>query len=296
MNVGDVLIESFDDVAPLRQPVLVLALRGWFDAAEAATGALNHLLSTRHGVIAASIDPDPFFDFTQERPVVTFDDAELRRVIWPANEFHIVRNSDSPHDIVVLNGVEPHLRFETFAACVLAVYQRLGCTLAVTVGAAHEAVPHTRLPTVIGSSSSPALANALGLSRPRYQGVTGVAGVLQHTFDAADIPAVSLRVGVPHYLSNAQHPQSSIALLSHLGHVLSMPIDVASLSEDVERWRYLHDEAVADDDQARHYVAMLETSYDQAAEQSVPSADDLAAELERFLRDRPDEGNESESR
>lgn len=285
MRVDDVLATSFDGLAPLHAPILVLALRGWFDLAEVATDAIDTLAQGRVAPVVATLDPDPFFDFTQERPEVYLDDDDERRIRWPSNEFRIARFPGHAHDLVLLAGVEPHLRYATFADAVIAVAQRLGCEVVVTVGAAAEAVPHTRLPLVVGSTTNPALARALGLGRPQYQGVTGLVGVLQERLDRADIPAVSLRVGVPHYLGNAKHPQSSAALLRHLGHVLGVPAAHDLLADDIDRWRSLHDEAVSEDSQARHYVAMLEHEYDRRTEASLPSADALAEEFERFLRD-----------
>ena len=183
MRVDEVLSTAFEEVAPLRSPVLVLALKGWFDAADAATYALRHLLVDRVAPIVASIDPDPFFDFTQERPEVFLDDLDHRQVRWPTNEFKVLRDPTGARDLVVLSGVEPHLRFITFANCVIEVATKLGCELVVTVGAAAEQVPHTRVPQVVGSSTNDGLIRALGLSRPRYQGVTGLVGVLQERLD-----------------------------------------------------------------------------------------------------------------
>ncbi|MFN8020648.1 MAG: PAC2 family protein [Acidimicrobiales bacterium] len=294
MQVGDVLTTAFDEAlagGALHSPIMVVALRGWFDVAEVATGALDEVMSDRVAPVVASIDPDPFFDFTQERPEVYLDDADERQLRWPTNEFRLVRNPGRAHDLVLLAGVEPHLRYATFADCIITVARRLQCGVVVTVGAAAEAVPHTRPPMVVGSSTNDGLVRALGLSRPTYQGITGLVGVLQERLDRAGIPAVSLRVGVPHYLGNARHPKSSMALLQHLEHVLDVPTGHGRLADDVARWRMLHDEAVQDDRQAALYLTMLEAEYDRRAEASLPTADDLAAVFERFLRDqdRPDD-------
>lgn len=289
MHIDDVLAAGFDDLGPLHAPILVVALRGWFDVGEVATDAIHALSTDMEAPVVASIDPDPFFDFTQERPEVFLDDDDERQVRWPTNEFRVARYPTHSHDLVVLAGVEPHLRYATFADCIITVARRLGCEMVVTVGAAAEAVPHTRVPLVVGSSTNDGLVRALGLSRPQYQGITGLVGVLQERLDRAAIPAVSLRVGVPHYLGNAKHPRSSAALLGHLGHVLGVPASSAGFDEDIERWRSLHDEAVAEDPQARAYVTMLEREYDRRAEASLPSADALAEELERFLRDQRDD-------
>ncbi|MEO8266903.1 MAG: PAC2 family protein [Ilumatobacteraceae bacterium] len=289
MNVSDVLSTHFEGVAPLNRPIMVLALRGWFDIAEVATTAINELLVDRVAPIVASIDPDPFFDFTQERPLVELDEDEVRHIHWPDNEFRFARFAGAPHDLVVLAGVEPHLRYVTFAESVLEVATASKCEVVVTVGAVADTIPHTRPPLVVGSTTNPDLLTALGLSPPRYQGITGLVGVLQERLDRAGMPAVSLRVGVPHYLGNAQHPQSSIALLQHLHHVLGVPVHTARLAAEAARHRVMHDEAVADDDQASAYVAMLEREYDHNAEEAIPSGDDLAADFERFLRDQRDD-------
>lgn len=285
----NVLTTAFEELKPLNRPIMVLALRGLFDIAEVATDAVETLAADRAAPIVASIDPDPFYDFTQERPQVEFDNAELRQIIWPENEFCIARFPGKAHDLVLLAGVEPHLRYATFANAIIEVARQLECEVVVTVGAAPEAIPHSRPAQVVGSSTNTRLARALGLSPPRYQGVTGLVGVLQERLDHAGIPAVSLRVGVPHYLGNAKHPQSSAALLRHLEHVLGVPTGHAALAEDGMRWRSLHDEAVAEDEQAAAYVAMLEAEYDRRIEAAMPTADDLAADFEKFLREQRDD-------
>lgn len=280
-----VLTTTFEEVVPLHRPILVLALRGLFDIAEVATDAAETLMSARVAPIIAEIDPDPFYDFTQERPAVEFDEDDERVIRWPSNEFRLLRGANGGHDIVVLSGVEPHLRYSTYADTILLVAKDLGCEVVVTLGASPEPVPHSRPPRVVGSSTNAGLVRALGLTRPQYQGPTGLVGVLQERLDTVGIPAVSLRVSVPHYLGNAKHPQASIALLRHLELVLGVPTGHAALAEDAARWRTLHDEAVAEDDQAAHYVAMLEREYDRRMEATLAEADDLAAQLEKFLRE-----------
>lgn len=289
MNVADVLTEAFAETAPLRRPVLVVGLRGWFDVADAATDALRLLADGHIATVVASIDPDPFYDFTQERPIIEIDEAEVRHVRWPTNEFRVVRFPGTAHDLVVLAGVEPHLRYATFADCIVTVARELHCEMAITVGATPEAIAHTRPPEVIGSSTSASLAAALDLSPPRYQGTTGLIGVLLDRFEVAGMPAVSLRVGVPHYLGNAKHPASSAALLTKLGRVLSVPTGVERLDGEIVQWRRLHDEAAAEDEEAASYVEMLEHEHDRRAQAAATTGDELAAELERFLRDHRDD-------
>src|SRR5688572_31352286 len=147
MPVDEVLTLDTGELAPLTSPVLIVGLTGWFDVAGAATAALAHLAG--HGVTVGEIDADPFYDFTQERPMVEMVDGESRGISWPANEFTVVRTG-SAHDLVVLNGVEPHLAWPLYIACARRVVERLGCEAVVTVGATADAVPHSRMPPVVG--------------------------------------------------------------------------------------------------------------------------------------------------
>jgi predicted ATP-grasp superfamily ATP-dependent carboligase len=273
----------------LTSPVLLVALTGWFDAAGVATTALDHL--TQAAVTIGEIDPDPFYDFTQERPTIEIEGGDVRSIMWPANTFRVVRTGDA-HDLVVLSGVEPHLAWPTFAGCALRIVDRMRCEAVVTVGATADPVPHTRMPLVVGSSASPGLARKLGLAAPTYQGITGLIGVLHADLERIEVPTISLRVGVPHYLTHAEHPRAVAALLRHLSHVLGLTVRV-DLRESIARWSTLHDEAVAEDDRLRAYVSMLEADYDRQADETLSAADDLATRFEEFLREeRGDSGSD----
>ncbi len=289
MRVEEVLTLEVEGLEPLRSPVMLIALTGLFDVAGAATTALDRFAPAEAAITVGEIDPDPFYDFTQERPHVEFDDGDLRVIRWPENTVEVVRGIGG-RDLVVLVGVEPHLMWSTYSACIRRIVDRLGCEAVVTVGSAAEAVPHTRTPLVTGSTTDAELARRLGIGQPTYQGVTGVAGVIQSDLGSAGIPSISLRVGVPHYLMNAEHPQAVAALQTHLAHVLNMPppTDTGELADDIARWRSLHDEVVAGDLQLQMYVRMLEHDHDRTAEASIPTADDLGEEFERFLRDQRD--------
>ena len=290
MNVEEVLESDWSAIGPLRDPVLMVALRGWFDASGVATGALEWAIQDRPITVVASIDPDPFFDFTQERPETFLDEDGERQIRWPENDFLVTRFPEGDRDLVVLAGVEPHLNWGTFADCIVECAKQLRCDLVVTVGATAEGVPHTRNPNVVGSSTNHSLARRLGLSKPQYEGPTGVVGVIQERLEEHGLVGVSLRVGVPHYLPNAQHPKSSAALLRHVEHVLGVPTSHMEMADEIRRWEELHDAAVDGDDQTMSYVAMLEEDFDRRAEESLPSGDDIAHELEEFLREQDDDG------
>jgi proteasome assembly chaperone (PAC2) family protein len=283
MQVTDVLDIASGDLGTLERPVMLVGLEGWFDVAGAATQAVAAFTNHDQAITIGSIDPDPFYDFTQQRPQVTVDDG-VRDIVWPANDFVLHRHpGESGHrDIVGLTGVEPHLHWHTYVDAIITVSHALGCEAIVTVGATAEAVPHTRVPQVTGSTAKPELARRLGLQAPTYQGVTGVAGVLHAALEARHIPSISLRVGIPHYLVNAEHPQAVAALVRHLSHVLDVPTD-ADYSEQISSWRAVHDEVVAGDDQLQMYTRMLEAEFDRRAEAAIPSADDLGERFEEFL-------------
>lgn len=289
-HVAEVLELEIDDLGPLRSPVMLIALTGLFDIGGAATAALDRFAPAERAITIGEIDPDPFYDFTQERPQVEFDEGEIRVIRWPQNQFDVVRDHGE-RDLVVLVGVEPHLAWRTYADCIAHVARSLGCEAVVTVGSAAEAVPHTRTPLVTGSTTDADLARRLGIGQPTYQGVTGVVGVIQARLAAEGIPSVSLRVGVPHYLMNAEHPAAMAALQTHLAHVLSVPLpEDAELADEVTRWRNLHDEVVDGDVQLQFYVRMLEQDHDRKAEAAIPTADDLGAQFEAFLRDQREDG------
>jgi proteasome assembly chaperone (PAC2) family protein len=288
MNISEVLDADWEAVGPLRDPVLVVALRGWFDVAGVATGALEWSVQDRDVVVVGSIDPDPFFDFTQERPETYLDEDGDRHIRWPENDFVVARFPEGSRDLVLMSGVEPHLQWTTFADCIVECARKLKCEVVVTVGATADGVPHTRSPHVVGSSTNTALARRLGLSRPQYQGPTGVVGVIHERLEREGITAVSLRVGVPHYLANAQHPKSSAALLRHLEHVLGVPTAHGEMYEEIQRWEELHDAAVEGDDQTLSYLTILEDEYDRRTEETMASGESLAAEFEKFLREQQD--------
>ncbi|MEM9748800.1 MAG: PAC2 family protein [Actinomycetota bacterium] len=286
MDVADVLTLSTEGIGHLDRPVMIVGLEGWFDAGGAATQAAETFVASDSSVVVGEIDPDPFYDFTQQRPMVRIDD-DVRQLDWPANKFIVQRTADEQRDLVALIGVEPHLHWTTYVDTILAVSESFGCEAVVTVGAAAEALPHTRTPPVTGSTASVDLARALGLVAPSYEGVTGIAGVLQAAVEARSMPAISLRVGIPHYLLNAEHPQATAALARHLSHVLGVPAEF-DLTDQIASWRDVHDEIVDGDEQIKMYVRMLEAEFDRRTEAAIPSAEDLARDFEDFLRDQRD--------
>ncbi len=284
MMVDEVLTFTGGPGGPLRSPVMLIALSGLFDMASVATTTVNRFAPADRALTVARIDPDPFYDFTQHRPEIAIHGG-TSTIRWPENRFDLVRDRGG-RDLIILVGVEPDLAWATYAGAIATVAQHLGCGAVVTVGSAAEAVPHTRTPLVTGSTTDATLARRLGIGQPTYEGITGVIGVLHADLDRRGIPAVSLRVGVPHYLLDAEHPQAVAALQRHLSHVLGVPVadDGGQLAAAIEHWATRYAQRVADDPHLGVYAHMLEEGYDRRTEASIPSPDDLGAAFEDFLR------------
>ena len=270
--------------AGLDRPILVVAFRGLFDAAGSATSAVEWLAERLDSMQVGDVDPETFFDFTQERPVVEFDDHDVRWIRWATNRVLAVRTAEGQRDLVLVSGVEPHLRWRTFTEALLEAATRSGSRMVVTLGSMSGMSPHTRPPAVTGSSTNRDLADRLGLDRPSYQGPTGVVGVLHDTLDRAGVPVISLRVSVPYYLPDSPNPKATRALLRRFEQVSGIDTAHADLDGPAAEWQSRVDQAVDGDEEVRAHVRRLESQVDQS-EDLMPRGDDLAAELEAFLRE-----------
>lgn len=275
---------------PLRRPVLVASFKGWNDAGEAASGALGVLADTLRATTFADVDAEEFFDFQATRPTVRIVDGGTRRLEWPGNRFAWATLPGSPHHLILLDGTEPNLRWRVFASAVVDLALELGVEFVVTLGALQVDVPHTRPVLVTGSSSDPRLADRLGLRRSSYEGPTGMTGVLHHACGSAGLDAVSLWAGVPHYLAGAPFLAASLALSERLVHLLGADLSLTSLARDAAA-QADHIQALLDeDDDLAEYVAELEERAGSQADEALPAAtitgDEIAAELERYLRNR----------
>ncbi len=268
----------------LDRPILAVAFRGLFDAAGSATSAVEWLAERLDGTVVGEVDPETFYDFTQQRPIVEFDDRGARQVSWPSNRVVAVRTPDGQRDLVLVSGVEPHLRWRTFSEALRSAAALTSSQLVVTLGSMSGMSPHTRPPVVTASSANRDLADRLGLDRPSYQGPTGLVGVLTDALDRAGVPVISLRVSVPYYLPDSPNPKATRALLRRFEQVSGVDTAFAALDGPAGEWQQRVDEAVAGDPEVTAHVRRLEGQVDQS-EDLMPRGDDLAAELEAFLRD-----------
>src|ERR687891_2033598 len=272
----------------LEKPVLIGAFRGWNDGGQAATLAAGYLARRWGARKFADIDPELFVDFQATRPHVVLDEGRTRRIEWPENTFYRARIPGTSRDAVLLIGVEPNYRWRTFTEIVGELASDLGVELFVTLGALLADVPHTRPAPVTGAASDPRLVEELGLQLSRYEGPTGIVGVLHDAFKNVGVPSVSLWAAVPHYVSLAPSPKAALALCKRLGQLLDVRIETKELAEAAESYQQQVTEAVATDEETAAYVEELEQRADAITEESIPSGDSLAAELTRFLRERED--------
>jgi proteasome assembly chaperone (PAC2) family protein len=283
--------------APLRHPLMVAGFEGWNDAADAASTAAGWL--TQHGdsTRVASIDPEEHFDFQSRRPQVALVDGVTREISWPENVFFTVGFEN--RDVVVLRGIEPSYRWRSFCRAVTDVAHETHCEMVITLGALLADVPHTRAARITGTATDSALVTRLGLAQSRYEGPTGIVGVLNDYCRSAGVPSVSLWAPVPHYLAAPPNPPATLALLERFAGVAGLTVDLDGLARTAQSWREKVDEVAAGDDDVRNYVSTLEERFDAEATADgsvsdrtwgrLPSGDELAREVERYLREQRDD-------
>jgi predicted ATP-grasp superfamily ATP-dependent carboligase len=278
----------------LTRPVLVAAFRGWNDGAQAASLAAGYLARLWGADRFAEVDPEGFFDFQATRPHVSLVEGITRQIDWPETAFYHAKPRRLDRDVVLLLGIEPNVRWRTFTSLIVDHATELGVELVVTLGALLADVPHTRPSPVTGSASNEDLVKELGLSTSRYEGPTGIVGVLHDACNKAGIPSASLWAAVPHYVSLTPSPRAAAALCERLGRLLDISVDTAELDQAAATYEEQVSQAVASDEETAAYVEELERRTDSIEDEfELPSGDALAAELTRYLREREAGNGES---
>ena len=278
--------------AGLRRPILITAFSGWNDAAESATTAARYLATAFNAKNFAEIDPEEFYHFGLSRPTVRFKSGSEteREVTWPVTEFMIAQPTELERDVIVAVASEPHLKWKTYCAAIIELARRCDTTLVLTLGALLAEVPHTRPVRLSGTAADPELARLLGIKPTRYEGPTGIVGVLNTACRDDGLPTASLWANVPHYISGIENPKAALALVRRVLVLLNGTVDLSDLEDAGRQFDQNLTEIVAQNDKIAGYIRKLETRDVEdepptAGESSdLPPASELVEEIEQFLR------------
>ena len=272
-------------IPELRSPIAIVAFNGWNDAGEAASGATAHLMNcwgVQENLIAES-DSEDFYDYQQIRPMVFVDNSEIRRINWPTTRVFAVLTPHLPFDLVVIRGPEPSLKWKRFSDELLDLFDDLEIDLVVTLGSLLADVPHTRPISVTGTSSNPELAKSFGVEVSRYEGPTGILGIIQDACQRRDLDAISLWAAIPHYASGSPSPKATFALLEELEDFLDISIPAGDLPDAAKAWEIAVTQIASEDSDISEYVKQLEADKDDSDLEET-TGDVIAKEFERYLK------------
>jgi proteasome assembly chaperone (PAC2) family protein len=282
------------DEITLTNPVVVAAFTGWNDAGDAASTAIRTMVETSSATALAEIDPEPFTDFATVRPHVRLDNDRNRSIVWPTTG---VWSASLPGtDVILILGPEPALRWRSFCEQITGIAHRFGAPTAFTLGALLADVPHTRRTQIIGTATDADLIDRFDLERSRYEGPTGIVGVLHDALSKGGLPTASLWAAVPGYAAQLPSPRATFALLDRLCSMMGTPAPVAVVAAQIADYDAKVAALIADDDDLVTYVSRLEDMVDEMDDEADDEYDDtdigdsdpeqLADEVEQFLRNR----------
>ena len=276
---------EFEDLPTLRDPVLLAAFEGWNDAAEAATEALSHVESVWKAEPLMEMDSEEYYDYQVNRPQILVDGSGVKRLDWPTTKISYALLPHSDRHVVIVNGIEPSMRWQQFSREILGLSVELGVDLVITLGALLSDSPHTRPVPITGSSTRADLASRLKWEPSAYEGPTGITGVIHEACIRFGIPSVSLWAAIPHYVGQAPCPKATLALVRSLEDVLDVPIPLGDLVEEARAWELGVDELADDDEEVAEYVRQLEQARD-TTDLPEASGEAIAQEFEKYLRRR----------
>jgi proteasome assembly chaperone (PAC2) family protein len=270
----------------LRSPVLIAAFEGWNDAAESATSAITHLLTIWSHQQIAVVDSEEYYDFQVNRPQIKIDESNIREIIWPGTIVYAVSSPALTNDFLIVRGVEPSMRWKGFISDLLDLADDYEVSMIISIGALLADTPHSRPFNVAISGAHPEVSERFGLEISRYEGPTGIIGVLQDGAYRRGIDAISLWAAVPHYVATPPCPKAALALINALEDFLEVSLPQGELPERAKLWEAQVDQMAADDAEVGDYVRQLESSKDSAELPEI-SGESIAREVERFLRRNP---------
>ena len=272
-------------IPELRNPIAILAFNGWSDAGEAATGAITHLMNAfgnQEALIAESISED-FYDYQQIRPMVFINNSQIRQLKWPNTNVYAIATPHLDFDLVLVIGPEPSFKWQTFATELLDLFDDLEIDLVISLGALLADTPHSRPITITGTSSNPEVASRLGFEVSRYEGPTGILGVIQDFCQRREIDAFSLWAALPHYASGSPSPKATLALIEELSDFFEISLPVVDLPDAAKAWEIAVTQLAEEDSEISEYVKQLEADKDDSDFEET-TGDEIAKEFERFLR------------
>lgn len=276
---------ELEDLPELIDPVMVAAFEGWNDAGEAASGAIAHLREVWSAEPLTELDPEEYYDYQVNRPHISLDESGVRQLTWPTTRIFIARLPLTVRDIVLVQGIEPNMKWQQFTREILGLAAELDVRMVVTLGALLSDTPHTRPVPVTGTCTDAAMGAQLGLEPSQYEGPTGIVGVLQDACARFGIPSASFWAAVPHYVAQPPCPKATLALIRRVEDLLDVPVPLGDLVEDARAWEVGVDELASDDEEIAEYVKHLEESRD-TADLPEASGEAIAREFERYLRRR----------
>ena len=272
-------------IPELRNPVAILAFNGWSDAGEAATGAITHLLNSAnsHESLIAEMNSEDFYDYQQIRPMVFINNSQIRQLKWPNTNVYAIKMLNFEFDLVLVIGPEPSFKWQTYTNQLLDLFEDLEVDLVINLGALLADAPHTRPISVTGTSSNPELASRIGFEVSRYEGPTGITGVIQDLCQKRDLDACSLWAALPHYASGSPSPKATLALIEELSDFFEISLPVGDSPEAAKAWEIAVTQLADEDAEISDYVKQLEADKDES-EMEEATGEDIAKEFERFLR------------
>ena len=272
-------------IPPLRNPVALIAFNGWNDAGEAASGVLSHLMGiwSADEIMIAESDSEEYYDYQQIRPMVFVDQSSIRRINWPTTRIYALPTPHLPFDLVIVRGPEPSFKWQTFSKEILDLFDDLEIEMIVTLGALLADAPHTRPISVTGSATNPQLANKYAFEISRYEGPTGILGVLQDFSQRRDLDGISLWAALPHYAAGTPSPKATLALLDKLADLLEIELPEGDLPEAAKAWEIAVSQLAEEDSEISEYVKQLELDKDDSDFEDT-TGEDIAKEFQRYLR------------
>ena len=274
-------------IPELRNPIAICAFNGWNDAGEAATGVITHLMNIWGMELLAETNSEEFYDYQQIRPTIFMDNSEIRRINWPNTNIHLSRHPNLLNDFVFVIGPEPSFKWQSFADQLIDLFEDLDVNLMVNLGALLADAPHTRPISVTGTSANLEISKSYGYQPSRYEGPTGILGILQNRAEVRELDAISLWAALPHYAAGTPSPKATLALIEELSECLKINLPLGDLAEAARAWEIAVTQLAEEDSEISEYVKQLEADKDDTDFEET-TGEDLAKEFERYLRKQKD--------